>query len=243
MCRDGALLGAVRVVSLISFVAYRMCRVLKQISIRISLWIVLFQWFSLSSNMSSPKIPRCSDETNEQALAFLKALSESGKLQELLAQVPYVKEDGAATSGSMNDSSKRRFEATNPEGEPFIPIESLVMGESHTSKGYNQQLPVSPSSATMGSNDVVLPAGIRSVEHWSETLCELPKVQHYKMTYAQLVANASDQQEIRGYLQWALTYKGSSARTHDLADYLRASGYTRKSGVCYSNGEERKFGK
>lgn len=79
----------------------------------------------------------------------------------------------------------------------------------------SHQLPVPPSTG----DSVVFPPGVTSLEDWSTTVCELPKVASLDMTYGELVASGKHNE----YLLWVLNHGlGRSGRLGDLANYLCA---------------------
>lgn len=138
--------------------------------------------------------------------------------------------------GAMNDSSKRRLTATGSDEAAESPTNS----EGGT-KFVMVQMPEPPWAGGKASK-IDLPSGVDSLEEWSRTVCELPKVAALKMTYAQLQADAEKgNQDVKNYLIFVLGYNGSSERTKDFAAYLRATGYNHSKSY-FANGQARKFG-
>ena len=112
--------------------------------------------------------------------------------------------------GAMTDASKRR----KPESEvsleeEFEHIEPFVQYE--VEKPGTEK----PKSSTDGSvgktrvhiplvnvGGVKIPPNEKDMEDWSTTLCELPKVVHLGMSYAELIADP----EFMDYLIWVRTH-------------------------------------
>ena len=66
-----------------------------------------------------------------------------------------------------------------------------------------------------------LPPGIRSVEHWALTICELPKVKAKEATYIQLVRESFTNTEMRSYLEkFVMKHNGPSPKVKDLRKFL-----------------------
>ena len=188
--------------------------------------------------MSSSKM---STEQVKQALGFLQSLQQSGHLGELLSQLATTSME-KDVGGSMSDASKRRLDEVSVASDDFIPINLSEEIETVEHKDMGpQQMPKLPKSTSLAAVEGSFPPGIESLEHWSTTLCELPKVASLKKTYGQLLKTAASDPDMKNYLKWILKYKGPSDRTLDLAAFLKASGF--EQGQAYfPGGEVRRFG-
>eukprot|EP00434_Breviolum_minutum_P003222 symbB.v1.2.002836.t1/scaffold144.1/size299099/14 len=138
--------------------------------------------------------------------------------------------------GAMTDASKRR----KPESEvsleeEFEHIEPFVQYEVEK---LETEKPKSSTDGSVGKTRVHIPlvnvGGVKippnekDMEDWSTTICELPKVLHLGMSYAELIADP----EFMDYLIWVRTHgvkKGG--RFEDFSLFLQAVDYT-KERVC-----------
>ena len=138
--------------------------------------------------------------------------------------------------GAMTDASKRRkpesevsLEEEFEHIEPFVQYEVEKLGT---------EKPKSSTDVSVGKTRVHIPlvnvGGVKIppnekyMEDWSTTLCELPKVVHLGMSYAELIADP----EFMDYLIWVRTHgvkKGG--RFEDFSLFLQAVDYT-KERVC-----------
>lgn len=139
--------------------------------------------------------------------------------------------DANAPSGSMTDAAKRRYDAeadgessasSDWEGLSQISKTSLPLGSSATKKyGHkNKQVPLPPDA---------------NFEQWCKSICTLPKVKHFGLTYLEMVEKSGEMSEIHDYLKWVQNTHGASSSSYmkgkrtqvmDLAIFLEAIGWT-----------------
>lgn len=216
--------------------------------------------------MSNRKAAKTDEDQLSNGVAVIQSLLQSGKLQEALREV--AKTQGSASGSepsSMTDACKRRLdpdEASEAGSFEHIDldfvqeftnrfgIDPMLAAIHDPPRTFPRQAPVMPSSTGAGYapgplNDGELPVGIPSIGQWGKNLCELPKVvKEFKgpHAYEDLVEMAKTQTPVRNYLHWSLTYNGSSTRTKDLANYLRAVGFVDANPTYYPGSSEvRRF--
>ena len=72
----------------------------------------------------------------------------------------------------------------------------------------------------------VLPKGVKTLEQWSKTLCELPKLREQKWSYGRICQEAWNDRELLSYLKWITNKFGDSepkaGKASDLAGFLKA---------------------
>ena len=200
--------------------------------------------------MANRKVAKVEEDQLSQGVAVIQSLLRTGKLQEALRVVANTQSSTAAGSdgAAMTDACKRRLEAEEvSEAGSFehidldfiqeftnrFGIDPALAAIHDPPRNFASQAPILPSATMAGyaldrPGVEGLPHGISSVSHWGKVYCELPKVIKEfggPHAYEDLVAMAETQVAVRNYLQWSLTYNGTSSRTKDLANYLRASGY------------------
>ena len=75
----------------------------------------------------------------------------------------------------------------------------------------------------------MLPKGVSSLQHWSRTLCELPKVKEHQWSYGRVCQEAWNNRELLTYLKWVATKFGDdepkTGKASDLAAFLKAVAY------------------
>lgn len=175
---------------------------------------------------------KASMKSRDYHLKLLRELQAEGSLEDLIHTVRR-EALSARPSGSMSDASKRRCPSEPEEDDDFVAV-------SYTSSAAAADVPFpSRSSPTVYEEPTVknspeeLPEGIGSMDEWGRTLCELPRVKHFNMSYAELVHQANTgNEEIEDYLGWVRRHNGPSTRVHDLKKYVMArdkeAGYVRK---------------
>lgn len=172
----------------------------------------------------------------------IRALQSSGQLSQILNQtegIPMARSAGVGfgyeTTGAMHDGSKRRM--TSPTCSAvsrfeFIPEEGSL--DETLFNAEDDQAPVVPTPS--------LPQGITSLKQWGQTRCDLPKLTHYKMSYAQLVTKAESDEVISEYFKWVLDRPNDrGARVTDLNAYLVAINYKKKAdALTYPDSKEKR---
>ena len=202
-----------------------------QVGSLVRFWRTLFPGRSRLTMPSSK--PVNADRIMSEGVAAIHALKNLGLLDAVLERVNQPNVAASSTSGSMNYTSKRRL--TSPD-EEFLTEEAIrydveeAMVERAIARFNGDQSPIAPGS---GSFSVVsdasgypqgqLPPEIDSLSEWGRTFCDLPKVKHLNMSYAELVSKAENgDAEMAQYLGWVRTYRGPSVRTIDFGKYLVA---------------------
>lgn len=167
---------------------------------------------SASSSVSS---------VSPELVRAIQRLQETGQLSAILGQSSGPMPESDA-QGAMHDGSKRRLESSPGEGDGGFTVVDMPQG----SKKSNQ-LPHTPKKTVQTVNIPDMPDGVHSLSEWGRTVCHLPEMAHYKMSYDQLVMNAPSDPEIASYLQWILTKsaKGKPVKMDDLRSYLNAVNY------------------
>lgn len=150
---------------------------------------------------------------------LVKSLHESGQLAGLVNELA----SGSASAGSMSDASKRRLNSVGESDDEF----QVVDGTIPPSK---KQAPILPGDKKNEKTPsaITLPSGIQSVSHWGQTVCDLPKVAHLEMSYAELIGKANSDSMVAGYLKWAYSAGVKSDKVDDLQAYLKAINWNPK---------------
>lgn len=155
----------------------------------------------------SSKMAR-SSSSQDELVSALQALSDQGKLHDVLSKLQMP-----AQSSSMTDASKRR----SPESVICDSSDDgfdLLKEDQDKDVGQSQMV-----------NGCKLPPKIANVHMWGRTLCVLPKVEELKKSYAELVAMAETDAPIAKYLDWIQKHPERSEKVKDFAEYLGACGY------------------
>lgn len=152
----------------------------------------------------------------------LRQIQSEGRAEELLQVIQ--SSFGPFDVQGMSDASKRQrsdSEWDNAVVIPSSPASSRTPPTAGTvGSGYQAILPPGAQNAKK------LPPGIRDVDHWGASLCELPKVKSRRLTYAELVVLSSQEYEIRTYLtRFILRHNGPSEKVQDFRRYLEFIGY------------------
>ena len=74
-----------------------------------------------------------------------------------------------------------------------------------------------------------LPSGVSSIEQWSKTLCELPKLRDRRWSYGRICQEAWNDKELSTYLKWVVNKFGNeepkAGKASDLAGFFKAVAY------------------
>ena len=182
--------------------------------------------------MASSK-PVNADKIMSEGVAAIHALKNLGLLDAVLERVNQPNAPASSAGGTMSDACKRRI--TGPEEE--LLIEAAIqddyeeaMVERAIAKFNGDQSPIVPGSGSFtvvsesdGYPQGKLPPGFDSLAAWGRTICDLPKVRHLEMSYAELhSAGENGNAMIASYCEWIRTYNGTSARAIDFRKYLAA---------------------
>lgn len=150
-------------------------------------------------------------------------------IQEMQKDFDEIKEK-EKSSGSMTDASKRRLEeevaesdSSDWEGLSTISQTSMPMGKSGV-----------PTKYGYVNREIKLPVNT-SFDEWSRTVCQMNKVKHLELSYAELVVEAETSTLVHGYLKWLRSAYGVNSSKYnpkaaitpavDLALYLEAVGW------------------
>lgn len=168
----------------------------------------------------------------ESCVKLLRALRETGQLENLLEMASRVPMPSSSSGGSMHDGSKRRLVAEDVSSvssfeflEEFDPEECLPMP--------SLQMPVKVGypKAKIPYRTDDCPPGIESMAKWSRNICDLPKVRKMGLSYFELVEASAKNEDIKQYLEWALLHPHVSPKVKDLHDYLIAIEFDIPAGV------------
>lgn len=163
--------------------------------------------------MSSSSGPLPTVSQSEVA-AILQALKANGQLDAMLDS---MRGTDMANGGTMSDACKRRFDPSDPDDDEDF---DLITPRIHSRK----QSPVTPTTS-QPPQKIKLPEGIKSLEHWSKTMCELPKMATLEMSYGELVTESKKNPTVAKYLSWVVTAKDKGERVADLQAFLKASNW------------------
>ena len=126
-----------------------------------------------------------------------------------------------ARSGSTRTSGTEPFELVEIETPERLSKNAKAKGQTQVVSSANPELP----------------PGVRSVEEWGRTLCVMPKVKSLKMSYDDLVK--SDDPDHAVYLKWVVeNATGRSGKIDDLANYLKAAGWSSPCGYLIPGTKE-----
>lgn len=157
----------------------------------------------------------------DELIHVIRRLQESGQLAAILGHSS-GSHSTLEAPGAMHDGSKRRFDDEDIEYEDDFSMVSSSPGAKKQT-----QMPCPPTSVNDKSAKIKLPEGVKSMDEWGRTMCDLPKVAVYKMSYDQLVKKSSTVPEIAEYLGWIVkkSARGKSAKMDDLYSYRSAVEY------------------
>eukprot|EP00435_Cladocopium_sp_Y103_P072224 s637_g39.t1 len=91
--------------------------------------------------------------------------------------------------------------------------------------GYSKQAPVVPVNKRPIHEMLKIARGIQLISHWGQTICNLPKVAHRRVTYESLANESKTDSETKSYLNWVVSSNMKSAKLDDLKGYLQAIKY------------------
>ena len=129
------------------------------------------------------------------------------------------------TSGAMTDACKRS-RGTEPAIWSEYPDWEVAEPKASGPPALDRTLPADVPRTAMPVYHNGLPNGITSMEHWSRTLCELPKVKGKRASYAELVRESEDNEDLANYLtRFVLRHNGPSPKVRDLRKFLEAINY------------------
>eukprot|EP00435_Cladocopium_sp_Y103_P017137 s2127_g4.t1 len=122
--------------------------------------------------------------------------------------------------GAMTDGSKRLHADLDEAGaEGYEHVGTPRAKQMTLSKPSGSQLPMPPNTDT----GISLPPGIESLRDWGTTICKLPKVAAFKLSYEEMVDDPHNHDE---YLMWILKHGADrGGRLEDLYLYLKATKY------------------
>eukprot|EP00438_Fugacium_kawagutii_P030975 Skav203551 [mRNA] locus=scaffold3576:61843:62421:+ [translate_table: standard] len=129
--------------------------------------------------------------------------------------------------GAMSDASKRLRDFVPAEDEEYDAVSwafPTVSASHDFTPDFASDLSLGQQPIVPGSTpkEVKLPVGVASVEEWGQTLCQLPSLAKFKLSYKELTLDP----QFETYLSWVLLNRDSKGpRVADLAKYLFASGY------------------
>ena len=147
---------------------------------------------------------------HERDLEMLRGLQKAGSLEGLVAMVQRETSQQLPI-GAMTDGAKRRLESDDESFQCVSP----------TGDGYASSAPL--AGTAMPVDPALLPPGVKDLEEWGRTICELPKVKDLNMSYKELRLAADSGDSDKGkYLAWVRSFNGQSVRTLDFQRYLRA---------------------
>ena len=139
-------------------------------------------------------------------------------------------------SGSMTDASKRQRD----EGWDVI---SETRSEARPMNLQGNQAPIPPKVTNPGPvqpfhpRGLPLPNGVISLEEWSRTKCQLPKVAKLHASYGELVNMAREDNEIHTYLcRYIMRHNGPSPKVADLRKFLEYIDYGATQPIMYMPG-------
>lgn len=155
---------------------------------------------------------------SQHAVEALDALRKSGLLKEVMNLAE--SEGYPGITGTMSDASKRRapseiLDASDFDAEPQFNEWDAV------SLPPTSQTPMMPSGSTAGVAQAGLPLGIKSMDEWGSTVCELPKYLSFGYSYIEMWNLAKTDRDMKNYLEWCSTYNGTSVKAKDLGAYVR----------------------
>ena len=170
--------------------------------------------------MATP--PRSTEQTLQEMLRQARAEGRSDELLQII-------QSSFATSDvqGMSDAPKRQRSSVTTSGWE----DAVIIPDAGTTKKGPTSSGMAPSTATSSTTQGVilpndapraaLPPGIRDVDQWGATICELPKVKAKNACYTDLVNMAFSDPELMTYLtRFVLKHNGPSPKVRDLRLYL-----------------------
>lgn len=180
---------------------------------------------SNSKGQKSPAVTAEEISMVREILARMNSQGLSSLIPSSSAMSGLMPDQPSQFRAAMTDASKRQRDEEplmfSQDGQVIsdseFPEDADFSVVSTPAKGYQApQLPIAPKKSAEESN-IELPAGIKSVEEWGRTVCELQKVKNENKTYGEIAVDPSH----RSYLQWIVQHgKGKSAKYDDFRNYL-----------------------
>ena len=163
---------------------------------------------------------------------------DAAKLQELLQKAAangvhplaalektgrHFQDDGfeLVTTGGMSDATKRLGDDQLPVAKKPNQKSSTMPLQTDGSMGYyvKEMMPVPLPSSSLDPAPTYLPAGVKSLTQWSQSIIGFGKFKGKGMSYADLI-NAGTE-ETKGYIKWCKSRQSSAGgELADLANFL-----------------------